>query len=63
VSIERRDAIQPAFDALLGLADEVFPVDARDVARAKALMAYGSSSPQPDMVQSFRLAQIARIDW
>lgn len=26
VSIERRDAIQPAFDALLGLVDEVFPI-------------------------------------
>lgn len=26
VSIERRDAIQPAFDALLGIVDDVFPI-------------------------------------
>ena len=35
VAIDRRDAIQPAFDALLGVVDEVFPVTAEDVARAK----------------------------
>ena len=27
VAIDRREAIQPAFDALLGVIDEVFPVD------------------------------------
>ncbi len=36
--IRRPGAIQPAFDALLGVVDEVFPVDADDVARAKELM-------------------------
>ena len=30
-----RDAIQPAFDLLLGIVDEVFPVDSRAVERAK----------------------------
>ena len=35
VAIDRRDAIQPAFDALLGVVDEVFPVDSRAVERAK----------------------------
>jgi predicted nucleic acid-binding protein len=35
VAIDRRDAIQPAFDALLGIVDEVFPVDSRAVERAK----------------------------
>ena len=38
VSLDRRDAIQPAFDALLGIVDEVFPVDSIDVGRAKALV-------------------------
>ena len=35
VAIDRRDAVQPAFDALLGIVDEVFPVDSRAVERAK----------------------------
>jgi len=43
VAIRRRDAIQPAFDALLGVADEVFPVERADVERAKTLL-YGSPS-------------------
>jgi predicted nucleic acid-binding protein len=38
VAIDRRDAIQPAFDALLGVVDEVFPVDAATVERAKAIV-------------------------
>jgi hypothetical protein len=36
VAIERRDAIQPAFDALLEVVDEVFDVDAAVVEHAKA---------------------------
>lgn len=39
VAIGRRDAIQPAFDALLGVVDEVFPVEQRDVVRAKDVLA------------------------
>ena len=35
VAIRRRDAIQPAFDALLGVTDEIFPVESEDVERAK----------------------------
>jgi predicted nucleic acid-binding protein len=38
VAIERRAAIQPAFDALLGVVDEVFPVDADIVERAKTIL-------------------------
>ena len=38
VAIDRRDAIQPAFDALLGMVDEVYPVERRDVERAKDLL-------------------------
>jgi predicted nucleic acid-binding protein len=38
VAIDRRDAIQPAFDALLGLADEVFPIDQSAVERARVII-------------------------
>lgn len=38
VSIGRPDAIQPAFDALLGLVDEVFPVDRAAVERARQIV-------------------------
>ncbi|HJW14797.1 MAG TPA: type II toxin-antitoxin system VapC family toxin [Thermoanaerobaculia bacterium] len=38
VSIDRRDAIQPAFDALLGIADEVLAVELADVERAKEIV-------------------------
>lgn len=37
-SIERPDAIQPAFDALLGVVDEVFPVDRVAVERAREIV-------------------------
>lgn len=37
-ALKRPDAIQPAFDALLGVVDEVFPVDAEDVQRARDVM-------------------------
>ena len=38
VAIDRRLAIQPAFDALLGVVDEVFPVALSDVERAKTIV-------------------------
>jgi predicted nucleic acid-binding protein len=38
VSIERPDAIQPAFDALLGVVDDVFPVDRPAVERAREIV-------------------------
>ncbi len=38
VAIRRRDAIQPALDALLSITDEVFPVDASSVERAKTIL-------------------------
>ncbi len=38
VAVDRRDAIQPAFDALLGVVDEVFPVERLVVERAKAIV-------------------------
>jgi predicted nucleic acid-binding protein len=38
VSIKRPDAIQPAFDALLGVVDEVLAVDQAAVERAKEIV-------------------------
>ena len=38
VAIDRRDAIQAAFDAILGVVDEVFAVTVADVERAKAIV-------------------------
>jgi predicted nucleic acid-binding protein len=38
VAIDRREAIQPAFDAILGIVDEVFPVDLAAVERAKGIV-------------------------
>ena len=38
VAIDRRDAIQPAFDALLGVVDEVFAISTADVESAKSIV-------------------------
>jgi uncharacterized protein len=38
VAIDRREAIQPAFDALLGVVDEVLAVDNKTVERAKHIV-------------------------
>ncbi|MFZ0784844.1 MAG: type II toxin-antitoxin system VapC family toxin [Candidatus Acidiferrales bacterium] len=37
-AIDRRDAIQPAFDALLRIVDEVFPVDLSAAEKAKTIL-------------------------
>ena len=39
VAINRRDAIGPAFDAILGVVDAVLPVERSDVERARNLLA------------------------
>jgi predicted nucleic acid-binding protein len=38
-AIERRDAIRPALDALLGVVDEVYPVERADVEKAAEVLA------------------------
>lgn len=38
VAIDRRDAIQPCFDALLGVVDEVFAITSADVQSAKSIV-------------------------
>jgi uncharacterized protein len=45
VAIDRRDAIQPAFDALLGIVDEVLPIDSAAAEEAKRIaLSYRSLS-------------------
>jgi predicted nucleic acid-binding protein len=38
VAIGRRDAIQPAFEALLGVVDEVFAIDLQAASRAREIV-------------------------
>lgn len=38
VAIDRRDAIQPALEALLSVVDEVFPVESADVLSARDVL-------------------------
>jgi uncharacterized protein len=46
-AIDRRDAIQPAFEAILGIVDEVLPVAESTVQRAKDIvLGYGRLSPR-----------------
>ena len=42
VAIDRRDAIEPAMDALLGVVDEVYPIGLDDVRRAAVIVTSGS---------------------
>jgi len=57
VAIRRREAIQPAFDALLGVADEVFAIERRDVERATTLLA---GSPALSARDAIHLATMER---
>ena len=50
MAIERRDAIQPAFDALLGVVDEVFDVTLADVRQAKEIVLGASRLSARDAV-------------
>src|SRR5437870_1238570 len=37
-AIDRRDAIQPAFEYMRGIVDEIFSIEANDVGRAKEVL-------------------------
>jgi predicted nucleic acid-binding protein len=50
VSINRRDAIQPACDALLKVADEVYPIELEDVKRAATFLQGLSSLSARDAI-------------
>ena len=57
VAIRRPEAVQPAFDALLGIVDDVFSVEAGDVQRAKEIVLGFASLSARD---SLRLAIMER---
>ncbi|HSD40442.1 MAG TPA: type II toxin-antitoxin system VapC family toxin [Burkholderiales bacterium] len=63
VVIDRRDAIQPAFDALLGVVDEVLPVTGADVERAKSIVLGRQRLSARDAIHAATMerARIARI--
>lgn len=63
VALNRRDAIQPAFDALLGIVDDVLPVDAAVVERAKAVVLARSQFSARDAIHAAVMAEhgITRI--
>jgi len=62
-AIDRRDAIQPAFDALLGIVDEVLPVDRAATERAKEIVLGHRQLSARDAVHLAVMSQhgIARI--
>ena len=63
VAIDRRRAIQDAFDALLAVVDEVFPIDLAAVERAKSIvLAYARLSAR-DAIHAATMQQhgVSRI--
>ena len=63
VAIDRRDAIAPALDALLGVVDEVLPIEQRDVLQARDIVlgVQGISARDALHVAVMRRHRIARI--
>jgi len=63
VAIGRLDAIQPAFDALLGVVDEVFPIEPENVQRAKTILLgkYGLSARDAIHLAVMEHREIQRI--
>lgn len=62
-AIARREAIQPAFDALRGLVDEVIPITEADVVRAKDMLATHGGLTARDAIHAAVVAnhRIVRI--
>lgn len=56
-AIQRTDAIQPTFDALLGVVDEVFPIEREDVEGAKKVL---DGSPGLSARDALHVAVMAR---
>jgi predicted nucleic acid-binding protein len=66
-AIRRRDAIQPAFDVLLGIVDDVWAVDRRAAERAKAIVLERESLSARDalhvaLMELHRVTRIASFD-
>ena len=67
VAIDRRDAVQPAFDALNAIVDEIFAIDAKLVERAKDLVLGYSQLSARDAIhvasmQAHGVSQIMSFD-
>lgn len=67
VATDRRDAIQPAFDALLGIVDQVLPIDAAATERAKEIvLSYRRISARDALhlavMERYGIAQIVSFD-
>jgi uncharacterized protein len=62
-AIQRPDAIQPAFDAVLGVVDEVLPVDLAQVEDAKRIVlgSYGLSARDAVHVAIMQAHAVERI--
>jgi predicted nucleic acid-binding protein len=63
VAIRRRDLIQRALDVLLGVADEVFPIERSDVEHAKSILDGSPVLPARDAlhVAVMRRREVSRI--
>ena len=63
IAIDRRDAIQPAFDAILGVVDEVFPVTLEDAERAQTIVLGQRRLSARDAIHAavMERAEVARI--
>ncbi len=67
VAINRREAIQDAFDVLTEIVDEIFPIDAAAVDLAKSLvLAYGALSARDAIhvatMQQHRVVRVMSFD-
>jgi len=51
-AVNRREAIQPAFETLLGVVEEVFPISLADVERAKAIVLGGRRLSARDAIHA-----------
>jgi uncharacterized protein len=63
VAVDQRDAIQPALDAVLGVVDEVFPIERVDVEQAKRVLdgTPGLSARDALHVAVMRRREVSRI--
>jgi len=67
VAIERRDAIQPAFDVLLAIVDDVLPIDQIDVLAAKDILGSRSALSARDalhvaVMQRYEIRTVLSFD-
>jgi len=66
-AIKRTDAIQPAYEALLGVVDQVFPIERQDVEKARDILLGATGLPARDAVhlaimQRFDIREILTFD-